>query len=144
VARTLATGEDEAWCAAEYAAELHASGIGVDDGWPVFDLIILGAGPDGHILSVFPGSLALGSRSWAVAIPAPKHIEPHVPRMTLNPAVVGVARDVLVVAMGENKAAVLRDVLQGDRDEARLPAQLARHERATWILDEAAASLLAR
>jgi 6-phosphogluconolactonase len=144
VARTLATGEDEAWCAAEYAAELHASGIGVDDGWPVFDLIILGAGPDGHILSVFPGSLALGSRSWAVAIPAPKHIEPRVPRMTLNPAVVGVARDVLVVATGENKAAVLRDVLQGDRDEARLPAQLARHERATWILDEAAASLLAR
>jgi 6-phosphogluconolactonase len=140
VARTLAIGEDEAWCAAEYAAELHASGIAVADGWPVFDLVLLGVGPDGHVLSVFPYSAALASRSWAVAVPAPLHIEPHVPRVTLNPRVVTVAREVLVVATGANKASVLRDVLQGDRDETRLPAQLARRERATWILDEAAAS----
>jgi len=144
VARTLAIGEDEAWCAAEFASELHASEIAVEDGWPVFDLVLLGVGPDGHILSVFPGSAALESRSWAVAVPAPEHIEPHVARVTLNPRIVTVAREVLVVATGENKATVLRDILQGERDEARLPAQLARHDRATWILDEAAAPTLDR
>lgn len=144
VARTLATGEDEAWCAAELAAELHASEIAVEDGWPVFDLVLIGIGPDGHILSVFPGSAAFESRSWAVAVPAPRHIEPHVPRVTLNPRIVAAARDVLVVATGENKAAILRDILHGERDETRLPAQLARHDRATWILDEAAASSLDR
>ena len=144
VARTLAIGEDEAWCAAELATELHASGIAVEGGWPVFDLVLVGVGPDGHILSVFPGSPALASRSWAVAVPAPDHIEPHVPRVTLNPRIVTVAREVLVVATGENKAAVLREVLQGERDAARLPAQLARHDRATWVIDEAAASALDR
>jgi len=144
VARTLATGEDEAWCAAEYATELHASEIALDDGWPVFDLVLIGVGPDGHILSVFPGSSALDSRSWAVAVPAPRHIEPQVPRVTLNPRIVTVAREVLAVATGENKAAVLKEVLEGERDEARLPAQLARRDHATWILDAAAASALAR
>jgi 6-phosphogluconolactonase len=144
VARTLAIGEDEAWCAAELAAELHASGIAVEDGWPVFDLVLVGVGPDGHILSVFPGSPALKSRSWAVAVPAPEHIEPQVPRVTLNPRIVTVAREVLVVAMGESKASVLREILHGARDVARLPGQLARHDRATWVLDEAAASALER
>ena len=144
VARTLAVGEDEAWCAAELASELHASEIAVEDGWPVFDLVLLGVGPDGHVLSVFPGSAALESRSWAVAVPAPEHIEPHVARVTLNPRIVAVAREVLVVATGQNKAMVLRAILQEERDEARLPAQLARHDRATWILDEAAASALDR
>ena len=144
VARTLAIGEDEAWCAAELATELHASEIVVEDGWPVFDLVLVGVGPDGHILSVFPDSAALESRSWAVAVPAPEHIEPHVPRVTLNPRIVTVAREVLVVATGGNKASILREVLQGERDERRLPAQLARHDRAMWVVDEAAASALGR
>ena len=81
---------------------------------------------------------------WAVAVPAPQHIEPHVPRVTLNPRIVTVAREVLVVATGETKAAILREILQGERDVARLPAQLARHDRATWVLDEPAASALDR
>jgi 6-phosphogluconolactonase len=144
VARTLAAGEDEAWCAAELAGELQASGIPTDEGWPVFDLVLLGVGPDGHILSVFPGSAAFRSGSWSLAIPAPSLVEPHVPRVTLNPAIVSVARSVLVVAHGEAKAAVVRDILTGPLDPERLPAQLARHDRATWILDEAAAAGLGR
>ena len=54
------------------------------------------------------------------------------------------ARDVLVVVTGAAKADVVRDVLTGEIDVARLPAQLARRDRATWILDEAAASRLPR
>jgi 6-phosphogluconolactonase len=144
VARTLSAGEDEAWCAAELAGELQASGIPTHEGWPVFDLILLGVGPDGHILSVFPGSPAFRSGSWSLAVPAPSHVEPRVPRVTLNPAIVSVARSVLVVAHGEAKAAVVRDILTGPLDPERLPAQLARHDRATWILDEAAAAGLGR
>jgi len=142
VARALAAGEDEEWCANELARQLHASGIEVDDGWPVFDLVLVGVGPDGHILSVFPGSATFQSRSWAIAVPAPEHIEPHVARVTLNPRIVRVARFVLVVATGSAKAGVLRDILEGELNEGRLPAQLARRERATWVLDEAAASAL--
>jgi 6-phosphogluconolactonase len=139
VSRTLAAGQDEAWCAAELVAELHAAGIATEDGWPVFDLVMVGIGPDGHLLSVFPGSTAFDSEAWALAIPAPQHVEPHVPRVSLNPAILGVAREVLVVAHGEGKAEILRRVLAGPIESRDLPAQLARHERATWILDEAAA-----
>ncbi len=144
VARTLAIGEDEAWCAAELAGELRSAGLERREGWPVLDLVLLGMGPDGHILSVFPGSAALDAEGWAVAIPAPTHIEPHVSRVTLHPMVVTVAREVLVVVNGAGKAATLREVLRGPLDPARLPATLARRSGATWIVDEAAAAELGR
>jgi 6-phosphogluconolactonase len=110
----------------------------------VFDLVLMGVGADGHILSVFPGSPAFDASAWAIAIPAPRHIEPKVPRVTLNPGIVTVAREVLVVVTGAAKAEVVRDVLAGEIDVTRLPAQLARRDRATWILDEPAAAGLGR
>jgi 6-phosphogluconolactonase len=129
-------------CAAELAEELRAADLPVVDGWPVFDLVLLGVGADGHVLSVFPGSAAFGSKDWALAIPAPTHIEPHVQRVTLNPAILTVARRLIVVAFGAGKASVLDDIFGGEVDPARWPAQLARREDATWILDRAAAANL--
>lgn len=133
-----------AWCAATLADELRRDGPPSVGGWPAFDLLMLGIGSDGHILSVFPGSAALGSTELALAIPAPTHIEPHVERVTLNPAVVGAARRVLVLVTGGGKAAVLGDIFGEPRDPVRLPAQLALRDNVTWILDEAAAAALPR
>lgn len=139
---TIGAGRDAAACAAALAAELRAAGLTESDGWPVFDLVLLGMGADGHVLSVFPGSSAFDSGELALAIPAPTHIEPHVERVTLNPAIVRVAREVLVVTTGAEKAAILAEILGPDRVPRRLPAQLARRSGATWILDEAAAAQL--
>jgi 6-phosphogluconolactonase len=133
-----------AWCAAAMADELRANGPATVDGWPAFDLLILGAGSDGHTLSVFPGSPALTSTDLAMAIPAPTHIEPHIERVTLNPAVIGVARHVLVLATGAPKAMILGRIFGPVWDPAQWPAQLARTANATWILDEACAAGLAR
>jgi 6-phosphogluconolactonase len=127
-------------CAAELAAELRAANLPLIDGWPAFDLILLGVGGDGHLLSVFPGSPAFGSKDWALAIPAPTHIEPHVERVTLNPALLAVARQLIVVALGPGKAAILGDIFGSEIDPPRWPAQLARREGATWILDSPAAA----
>jgi 6-phosphogluconolactonase len=140
----LGVGQEAATCAAELAAELREAGLPEADGWPVFDLVLLGLGSDGHILSVFPGSAAFESTRWALAIPAPTHIEPHVERVTLNPAVVRVARRVLVVAHGASKADVIGRIFGPDGDPRALPAKLALREGSTWILDEAAAALLRR
>lgn len=143
---TIAIGgaRGAAWCAAELATELNAAGLERARDWPVFDLVVVGIGADGHLLSVFPGSAALASRDLALAIPAPTHIEPHVERVTLNPAVLGVARQVLAVAGGAGKAPVLADIFGSGRDPSRWPAQLARRAGATWIVDSAAAEHLHR
>jgi 6-phosphogluconolactonase/glucosamine-6-phosphate isomerase/deaminase len=92
------------------------------------------------MLSVFPGSPALDSKELALGIPAPTHIDPKVPRVTLNPAVVGAARDVLMVVYGADKADILAAIFGPERDPHRWPAQLARRAGATWILDQAAAA----
>ncbi|MGK2851332.1 MAG: 6-phosphogluconolactonase [Candidatus Limnocylindrales bacterium] len=140
----IGASRDAASVATAMAAELADAGLPVENGFPVLDLVVLGVGGDGHVLSVFPGSSAFEATAWAVDIPAPTHIEPHVPRVTMHPEIVRVARDVLVIAAGAGKADVLAEILGDERDERRWPGQLARHGRATWILDEAAAARLAR
>ena len=139
----IGEARDPDWCAAQYVHELRADGPDEnDDEIPAFDLMLLGVGPDGHILSVFPNSEAFDQDEWALGVPAPTLVEPHVARVTLNPSLVGAAHEVVVVSHGEAKAEILRDVLGGPRDPRRLPAQLARRAGATWIIDRAAARLL--
>lgn len=130
--------------AAAYAAELRAARLpDAGSGFPMLDVVLLGMGGDGHVLSVFPGSPLFDSVAWVSAVPAPTHIEPHVARVSLNPAVLTAARRVIVVAHGSGKAAILAAVLGAERDERRWPAQVARQGNALWLLDRAAASSLA-
>lgn len=137
-----ATGVE--WVADRYEEELRAAGLDVSDaGFPVFDVLFLGVGPDGHLLSVFPGSPLFDSDRWASAVPAPSHVEPHVARMTLHPGVIAAARLAMPVVFGESKASILAAIFGAELDPRRWPAQLARREGATWFLDRAAAAQLA-
>jgi 6-phosphogluconolactonase len=142
----IADGRDPAWVAAAYERELRAAGLPEAGGVPAFDVILAGIGGDGHILSVFPGSQVFDATGvpWAAGIPAPEHIEPHVARVSLNPAFLAAAHLVLVVALGAGKADVLADVLGETRDLSRWPSQHARRPNAVWLLDEAAAAKLPR
>jgi 6-phosphogluconolactonase len=134
------------WSADAYAAEARAA-LPLDPaGVPVFDLVLLGIGPDGHLMSVFPGSPAIGSDRLALGIPAPTHVEPHVPRVTFNPSILAASPALLVMVGGESKAELLARILDGPRVDpaspAGLPAQLARRSNATWLIDSAAAAEL--
>lgn len=140
----IGEGRDAAWCATRYGEMLRTDGPPAEGGWPAFDLVLLGMGPDGHILSVFPGSEAFDSDELVMAIPAPTHVEPHVQRVTLNPRILEAARQIMVVSYGDAKAPALADVFGETRDPRRWPAQLARRAGATWIVDEAAAAALTR
>jgi 6-phosphogluconolactonase len=113
------------------------------DGLPAFDLILLGMGSDGHVLSVFPGSAALADDAPLVmAIPAPEHIGPHVPRVTLSPRLLGAADHVLLMVGGGSKAETIGAVFGDVRDPSRWPAQLALRPNATWLLDRDSGRLL--
>lgn len=140
----IAEGVGPILAAQRYAESLRDAGPPVDGRWPAFDLVLLGIGPDGHVMSVFPDSETFDRDDTVVGVPAPTHVEPHIARVTLNPRVLDVARKIIVVAHGAAKATILAEVLGPVRDERRWPAQLARRAGATWILDEAAASALAR
>ena len=142
--RAIADGSGLEGAVAAYDAELRAGGPPTgESGVPAFDVVLLGIGPDGHVLSVFPGSPLLDdTEAWVAAVPAPTHVEPHVPRLTLTPRILDAAGSVVVVVHGAGKAAILASVLGPERDERRWPAQLARGENATWFLDRAAAAEL--
>jgi len=132
------------WCANAYASEARAV-VPLDPaGVPVFDLVLVGIGPDGHLMSVFPGSPAIGSDRLALGIAAPTHVEPHVPRVTFNPSILAATPAVLVMVGGESKAGLLARILDDPRIDpaspAGLPAQLARRSNATWLVDAAAAA----
>jgi len=137
----LAAGPE--WAAEEYADRLRDAGLPAsDDGFPILDIALVGVGPDGHVMSVFPGSALFDSEAWVSAVPAPTHVEPHVARISLHPRMLEVARLPIVVAHGAGKAAALASVLGDEHDVRRWPAQLARREGAVWFLDRAAASEL--
>jgi 6-phosphogluconolactonase len=139
VDRAIAETRDNAWCAARYAEEM-AAGLQLAEGnWPVFDLILVGVGGDGHVLSCFPDSPALDSLAWTMGVPAPSHIGPHLPRMTMNPRLLEAA-PVLVVTWGAGKAQALGHVFGVVRDGRRWPVQRTRRAGAVWLVDEAAAA----
>jgi 6-phosphogluconolactonase len=144
--RAIADDLGPDWCATAYAAEARGQVPLSATGVPAFDLVLLGIGPDGHLLSVFPGSPAIGSEALALAIAAPVHIEPHLPRVTFNPTILDAAGSILAMVCGAAKAEVVGRILDGPRlDPAAtdgLPAQLARRKSASWFIDTAAAARL--
>jgi 6-phosphogluconolactonase len=122
--------------ASAYQTELEGSITRRVDGLPAFDVILLGMGPDAHVLSVFPGSAALAeSAPLVMPIPAPTHIGPHVARVTLSPRLLGTADHVLLMVAGSAKADAVDAVFGEIRDPNRWPAQLALGPNATWLLD---------
>lgn len=110
---------------------------------PVFDLILLGIGPDAHTASLFPDDPALGERSrWAVGVETPG-MAPLVPRVTLTLPVLDAAREVLFLISGADKAEAVARAF-GDAPGPDAPASLVRPADGalTVLLDELAAARL--
>lgn len=137
-----ALGPDAAAAALE--AELRAS-FGEDAGFPVFDLILLGIGPDAHTASLFPHKPALDERErWAVGVPE-AGMEPYVPRVTLTLPVLDAAREVLFLIAGAGKADAVARAFGDEPPGPEAPSSMVRPHpgRLTVLLDPAAADRLA-
>jgi len=124
-----------------YQAELENVFQNFSSHDPVFDLIILGIGKDGHIASLFPGQPIIeDTNRWVLSV---KGGQPEVWRLTLNYHVLNSAQHILFIASGSGKAAIVQALFEGR--QAGLPASKIRpiNGKMTWLLDRAAASLLA-
>jgi 6-phosphogluconolactonase len=105
---------------------------------PRLDVLLLGMGPDGHTASLFPGSAALDERHRLVV--AVLGSKPPAQRLTITPPVIEAARNVAVIATGEDKALMVAHAIEGPLAPKAVPVQLAR--RGVWFLDQAAATRL--
>jgi 6-phosphogluconolactonase len=129
---------DPAAAAQDYERALKAryGADTLDPGRPLFDLVLMGVGPDGHTASLFPGQPTVEEpRRWVVAVEE-AGVEPFVPRVTLTLPVLASCREMLFLIAGSQKRTVLERVLA----EASLPAARALSQRQTvWLMDRDAA-----
>jgi 6-phosphogluconolactonase len=107
----------------------------LDSTRPLFDVVLMGVGPDGHTASLFPDYPAIAeTERWVVGVPE-AHVEPFVPRVTLTLPTLNSCREMLFEISGLDKRAILTRVLAGES----LPATRAHSVGETiWLVDRAA------
>lgn len=137
VHRMPADGPDLGAAADAYSDEITRV-LGPD---PRLDMVLLGVGPDGHVASLFPGHSALTEKRKLVLpiVDAPKP-PPH--RLTLTLPILTSADRVIVMALGESKAAVMHEALAQEDSVLPVSLVLQHSARSLVLLDEHAAARL--
>ena len=116
------------------------------DGIPVFDLILLGMGGDGHTASLFPGTKALDERNRLVVMNEVPQMKTR--RMTFTYPLINAARRVWVLVPGADKRERVKECLDalakpsGERPHPIVGVQPA-HGELVWWLDEGSAGAAA-
>ena len=140
--RVRAEAPDVNQAATEYEQELQGF-FGLKAGQlPVFDCILLGLGSDGHTASLFPRTRAIAEQKRLVT--ANRIEKLRTIRITLTVPVINNADLILFLVSGEDKAGVLKKVLEENQDSEMLPSQLIQPTRGhmLWLVDRAAAGRL--
>jgi len=132
------TEDDPESAAQRYEATLKSvyGADALDPSRPLFQLVLLGLGEDGHTASLFPGGIVLKERlRWVAAVGNRDE-----PRITLTYPAIQSSHAVAFLVVGEEKAEIVRRVQEGDQS---LPATRVRSDgEIVWFLDHAAASRL--
>ncbi|KAG1360654.1 putative 6-phosphogluconolactonase 4, chloroplastic [Cocos nucifera] len=113
-------------------------------GFPKFDLMLLGMGPDGHIASLFPGHPLLNeNRRWITFIEdSPK---PPPERITFTFPVINSSANVALVVAGSGKAGAVHRALGSEQSSSDvLPVEMVslKDGKFLWFTDKAAVSML--
>ncbi len=125
-----------------------------NDELPLFDLVYLGLGVNGHTASLMPGSRVVKAfidakngekrkQKWVIAVYVP---ELHRYRITFTPSILNNSKRICFLVTGADKALTVWKVLQGPFEPLQYPAQLIQcvHGETAWYLDQAAAAQLRR
>ncbi|NLJ00996.1 MAG: 6-phosphogluconolactonase [Bacteroidales bacterium] len=136
-------GENEVEAEAERYATVLEQELESKNGTPVFDIMMLGMGDDGHTASIFPHEIALweSNRNCVAAT----HPESGQKRVSVTGKVINAARHVVFLVTGENKAEKIGEIVrQPNKAEKKYPAALVQPDSGnlTWFMDNKAAKLL--
>jgi 6-phosphogluconolactonase len=133
-------GDNPEAAAARYAGWLRAAATPEDHGEsPSFDVLLLGIGPEAHVASLFPGHPALYEEERTVVA---VHGSPKPPpiRLTMTLPAIRAAREVWIIASGQDKSGAIRLALSG-AGPVQVPAAGARGRQQTlFLIDRAAAA----
>ncbi len=98
---------------------------------PLFDVVLLGLGEDGHTASLFPGRPEVDAiERWVVAVPEAGE-PPHVPRVSLTVGALSSSREALFLVGGQGKRAALSAVAAG---EDRPAGRIRSNGRVRWLV----------
>jgi 6-phosphogluconolactonase len=136
----IMTNRDPVEAAAQYEKEITRFFILGEKELPIFDVVLLGLGEDGHTASLFPESSLLNEREALVGV-ATSTAFPH-QRLTMTLPVMNHARHVLFLVTGMAKASILHKVLEGEAGQ--YPAMLVSPVSGDlhWFADRDAASFV--
>ena len=127
--------------AAHYASLLEQQLTKDANGQPVFDLVYLGMGEDGHTASLFPGTEILNESVKSVAAQFVDKLG--VWRISLTYPAINAARHVSVLVVGDSKAVVLSEISKLPKTDIRYPIQRVNpRAHLDWFVDAAAAHLI--
>lgn len=128
---------------AQRYGQLIEANLPSENGNPVFDIIILGMGTDGHTASIFPHEIELldSAKTCEVA----NHPESGQKRVTLTGPVINAAKAVCFLVTGESKKEKIRQIVDAEDVAKNYPAFHINpvNGELIWFIDEPAASLLA-
>lgn len=122
-----------------YATEMRQLFKIAEDDFPIFDVILLGMGDDGHTASLFPHTEALKVRDSLVTVGN----KDGQPRLTFTAPLINNARWVIFLVSGENKRPALKQIFAPQADAETYPARLIQpQEEIWWLLDSSAGAEL--
>ena len=111
---------------------------GGEDGFPVFDMILLGMGSDGHVASLFAGTEALEEKERLVTTSFPPTLTPAVDRVTISLPVINNSRVVIMLISGSDRRKIARQIMAAPAEAAKkYPAGRVRPAgREIWLLSD--------
>lgn len=114
-----------------------------ENNYPVFDIMMLGLGDDGHTVSIFPNQINLWDNASDCVLA--KHPDTGMLRVSLTGNVVNNSRNIAFLVTGKNKAEKVKQIIQERKNYFdKYPAARVNPVEGNlyWFLDEEAASLL--
>lgn len=113
-----------------------------ENNFPVFDLIILGMGDDGHTASIFPGGMGLLKSGKICEVAA--HPVTGQKRVTITGKVINNSDLVIFLVTGDNKAHIIDSIFKKRADSVTFPASFINPAdgKEIWYLDQQAGKFL--